>query len=228
MEPYVIDRTEVTNEQYRRFLVESRYVPSDLSSFLALFLKPSGTEAEPWRWEVPAGKADHPVVYLDLADARTFARWAGKRLPREEEWQYAAQGTDGRLWPWGDEPIELERRLDYGTERYYGNVADLSRCNSHSNDTTPVDAYPGGASPFGVLDMAGNVWEWTEGERDDGHTRYAILKGGSFAVVTGSPWYTSSGAQPCEVHDKMLLMHPGLDRCETVGFRCVTDVETGP
>ncbi len=228
IEPFFIDRTEVTNEQFLRFLVETRHVPADLTGFLRHFDKARGTESQPWRWKIPAGKVDHPVVFVDLTDARAYARWAGKRLPREEEWQLAAQGFDRRLWPWGNDPVgseEMLRHEEGGQVVYYGNSPDLSRCNSHARDTTPVDAYPHGASPFGVLDMAGNVWEWTESERDDGHTRYAILKGGSFACITGSTWYTASGAQPCDVHEKMLLMHPGLDRCETIGFRCVIDTK---
>jgi gamma-glutamyl hercynylcysteine S-oxide synthase len=228
IEPFFIDRTEVTNTQFAAFLAETRYVPTDLTAFLKHFVKALGQDLQPWLWRAPAGKAAHPVVYVDLTDARAYARWAGKRLPREEEWHYAAQGSDGRLWPWGNDPAgseELLRHMDGGSAVYYGNTPDLSRCNSHSADTTPVDAFPSGASPFGVLDMAGNVWEWTESERDDGRTRYAILKGGSFAHVAGSPWYTASGAQPCDVHEKMLLMYPGLDRCETVGFRCVIDTE---
>ncbi len=86
-----------------------------------------------------------------------------------------------------------------------------------------MDAFPAGASPYGVLDLAGNVWELTESERDDGHTRYVILRGGSHLAIDGSFWYVASGAQPCDVHEKMLLCGPKMDRCANVGFRCVTD-----
>ena len=141
------------------------------------------------------------MVWVDLEDARAYARWADKRLPREEEWHQAA----GRgLWPWGD-------------------LFDAARCNGDSGDTTAVDRFPAGASPCGCLDMCGNVWEWTESERDDGHTRYAIVRGGCHRVVVGSKWYRASGAQPNDVHEKVLLMYPGLDRCATIGFRCVQD-----
>jgi formylglycine-generating enzyme required for sulfatase activity len=228
LDPFFMDRTEVTNGEYARFLRDTRYLPSDLTAFLRHFGRPPGAEMKPWLWEAPPGRGDHPVVYVDLEDARRYAAWARKRLPREEEWQLAAQGGDGRLWPWGGGAAAQEQRIrhvDAGKVYFYGSPPDLSKCNSHAADTTPVDAFPQGASPFGILDCAGNVWEWTESERDDGHTRYAILRGGSFALVTGSPWYAASGAQPCDVHEKMLLMYPGLDRCATIGFRCVRDVE---
>ena len=141
------------------------------------------------------------MVWVDLDDARAYARWAGKRLPTEPEWHHAA-GRD--LWPWGE-------------------LFDPARCNGAGGDTTPVDRFPGGASPYGCLDLSGNVWEWTESERDDGHTRYAIVRGGSHLIVVGSKWYQASGAQPNDCHEKVLLMYPGLDRCVTIGFRCVKD-----
>lgn len=227
LDPFLIDRTEVTNAQYREFLTATHWRPADLAGFLATWSRPPGSESEPWRWQFPAGKADHPVVQVMLDDARAYARWAGKRLPREEEWQFAAQGTDGRLWPWGECPDGRERRKHqfnrWGLEYTYGNRADPSRCNDRTADTTPVETFPSGASPFGVLDLAGNVWELTESERDDGHTRYVILRGGSHLAVEGSIWYPASGAQPCDVHEKMLLCGPKMDRCATVGFRCVKD-----
>jgi formylglycine-generating enzyme required for sulfatase activity len=71
--------------------------------------------------------------------------------------------------------------------------------------------------------MAGNVWEWTESERSDGHTRFAIIRGGSYFAARGSVWYVEGGAQPITSHAKFILLWPGLDRCATVGFRCVKD-----
>jgi len=72
--------------------------------------------------------------------------------------------------------------------------------------------------------MSGNTWEWTESERNDGHSRYVMLKGGSYYKAQGSRWYFDGGAQRCTSHAKFLLMWPGLDRCATIGFRCVRDV----
>jgi methyl-accepting chemotaxis protein len=112
-----------------------------------------------------AAKAQHPVVYVSREQARAYAAWVGGRLPRDAEWTRAAQGDDGRTYPWGEAPPDATR-ANFGRARYEG------------GDTTPVGAYPAGASPYGLLDMAGNVWEWIEpNDGDDG--RY-IVRGGAF------------------------------------------------
>jgi len=195
LEPYAIDLTPVTNRQYAVFLRQSGYRPDDAENFLK-------------HWDegrVPPGLEDHPVVYVDLEDARAYARWAGKRLPTEEEWQYAAQGPEGREYPWGD-------------------AWEEGRSNDGSTGgTTSVTAFPSGRSPFGCYDMCGNVWEWTESQRGDGRTRFCILKGGSYYKAEGSHWYADGGPQTCRFAAKFLLTWPGLDRCATIGFRCVVD-----
>jgi formylglycine-generating enzyme required for sulfatase activity len=188
---YAMDLTPVTNEQFARFLEAARYRPRHPENFLKHWVQGAP----------PAGKASHPVVYVDLEDARAFARWAGKRLPTEEEWQYAAQGPQALRYPWGNEMLP-------------------GRCNDGPAGTTPVRQFPDGRSPFGCYDFCGNVWEWTESERSDGRTRFCLIKGGSFYRAKGSNWYMDGGARPNQFSAKMLLMWPGLDRCATLGFRC--------
>jgi formylglycine-generating enzyme required for sulfatase activity len=193
---FAIDATPVTNAQFAAFLQSSGYRPARLENFL-----------KQWVDGQPApGSGEHPVVYVGLDDARAYASWAGKRLPTEGEWQYAAQGTDGRKYPWGEQ-------------------MEPGRCNrGESGGTTPVRAFPGGRSPFGCYDMCGNVWQWTESERSDGHTRFCIIRGGAWFAARGSNWYVDGGPRPANFATKFLLMWPGLDRCSTIGFRCVAEL----
>lgn len=96
------------------------------------------------RWVADGGFENHPVVEVSWPGARDYCAWRNKRLPTEAEWEKAARGTDGRKYPWGNAPPDRTR----------GQFA------ARYNDTAPVDAFPAGASPYGVLDLAGNAWEW--------------------------------------------------------------------
>ena len=194
---FFIDLTEVTNAEFKKFLDETGYKPEHDKNFLKHWVD----------GKMPEELAEHPVVYVDLSDARAYARWAKKRLPTEIEWQLAAQGNDQRKWPWGEEP------------------PDASRCNMTRNKTLDVRSCLAGRSPYGCYHMAGNVWEWTESCRDDGHTRFCMIRGGSYFNAEGSKWYVQGGPKPCGHHAKFIRMWPGLDRCATIGFRCVVDVK---
>jgi len=194
---FFIDETEVTNAQFKQFLDAGGYRPRHPENFLKHW--PDG--------QMPFELADHPVVYVDIDDARAYAKWAGKRLPTEPEWHLAAQGTDGRTWPWG-------------------NDFDPNKCNITGDRILQVRSCPDGRSPYGCYNMAGNVWEWTESCRDDGHTRFVIIRGGSYFRPRGSDWYLEGGPQSCKHHAKFIRMWPGLDRCATIGFRCVVNAES--
>ena len=192
-----IDRTPVTNAQFLAFLRDSGWRPVDEHHFL-----------HHWRDGAPLpGWENKPVTWVSIEDARAYATWAGKRLPREWEWQYAAQGADGRLYPWGNQWDE-SRVPAVHRGRLLTPPAD-------------VDAHPQGASPFGVLDLVGNVWQWTD-EFHDEHTRAAILRGGSHYQPQTSHWYFPQ-AYRLDQHGKYLLMAPGKDRSACVGFRCAVD-----
>lgn len=194
--PFYIDETEVSNAEFKAFLDQSGYWPKVAENFL-----------KHWNGNQPREElADHPVVYVDIDDARAYARWCGKRLPTELEWQLAAQGAGNRKWPWGD--------------RF-----DPAKCNTTGTTTMKVRSCPEGRSPYGCYHMSGNVWEWTESCRDDGHTRFTMIRGGSYFNAEDSIWYVKGGPQPCGHHAKFIQVWPGLDRCSTIGFRCVKDVE---
>jgi formylglycine-generating enzyme required for sulfatase activity len=197
--PFYIDKYPVTNAQFKQFLDATHYAPRDAINFLRDWK--NGT--------FPQGWDNRPVTWVSLEDARAYAAWAGKRLPHEWEWQMAAQGTDGRAYPWGD---------------------TWQAANMPTPDTgrtmrgpDPVDAHPQGASPYGVMDMTGNVWQWTD-EFADEHTRAAIVRGGEYYRPQGSIWYFPAAFRNSE-HGKLLLMAPGYDRSGGVGFRCVVDAQ---
>ena len=97
--------------------------------------------------------------------------------------------------------------------------------DGRSGSTTPVSAYPGGRSAFGCYDMCGNVWQWTESEHSDGRTRFCMVRGGAYYKAQGSEWYADGGPVACNFAAKFLLLWPGLDRCATIGFRCVLDMQ---
>jgi formylglycine-generating enzyme required for sulfatase activity len=195
--PFHIDRCPVTNDDFAAFLAATTYHPADDHHFLRDWV--GGRARDGW--------AHKPVTWVSIEDARAYAAWAGKRLPHEWEWQYAAQGADARRYPWGN-----EWRVNAVP------VANMARRLLPPDD---VDAHPTGASPFGVLDLVGNVWQWTDEYIDD-HTRAAVLKGGSSYRPQTSHWYFPA-AHRLDQHGKYLLMSPGRDRSGAIGFRCVVD-----
>ncbi|WP_457447597.1 formylglycine-generating enzyme family protein [Roseateles sp. P5_E4] len=197
MPRFFMDRTPVTNAQFHAFVLATRYQPADAHNFLRHWVN-----AEP-----PAGWANKPVTWVGIEDARAYAAWAGKRLPHEWEWQYAAQGGDGRAYPWG-EAWDASAVPPPNTGRTLTPPAD-------------VETHPRGASPFGVLDLVGNVWQWTD-EYADNHTRAAVLRGGSSYQPQTSHWYFPQ-AYRLDQHGKYLLMAPCKDRSGMLGFRCVVD-----
>jgi iron(II)-dependent oxidoreductase len=194
---FFIDRTPVTNRRFKAFLDATHYQPKDAANFLKDWV--NGSYPDSW--------AERPVTWVSIEDARAYAAWAGKRLPNEWEWQYAAQGADGRLYPWGD-----DWEADAVPEPNKGRTL---------TPPAPVAAHSAGASPFGVQDLVGTVWQWTN-EFQDEHTRTAILRGGSAYQPQGSIWYFPQAYRNNQ-HSKLLLMSPGRDRSGMIGFRCAAD-----
>jgi formylglycine-generating enzyme required for sulfatase activity len=173
-----VARTPVTNAEYARFVAATGHrAPSH------------------WKGQAPPDRLrDHPVVNVSWRDAVAYAQWAGARLLTEQEWEKAARGMDGRLYPWGDE-------------------FDLVRCNTRESGigtTTPVGRYsPGGDSPCSCVDMAGNVWEWAASEPEPGRGD-RVLRGGS--------WFDLRDSARC-VERGWFLPNASYD---PVGFRLVS------
>jgi len=198
---FYIDRYPVTNKQFKQFIDATKYHPRDDHNFL-----------KDWRnGSFQSGWEEKPVAWVSIEDARAYAAWAGKRLPHEWEWEYAGQGIDNRLYPWGNKMDSLRIPKRDNSRVMYG------PCN--------VNSFPDGISPFGALDMVGNVWQWTD-EYTDLHTRSAILKGGSYYHPQSSDWYFPQ-AYELNKYAKYLLMAPGKDRSGTIGFRCAADIGHG-
>jgi formylglycine-generating enzyme required for sulfatase activity len=158
LDEFWIDKTPVTNAEYKRFLEANPRHPVPFSD---------RAEAKPHCWDretcnYPEGMGDHPVVLVSLEDVQAYAMWAGKRLATEQEWEKAARGLDGRTYPWGDNWREQAcNTLDMGI-----------------GSTTPIGKFtPAGDSPFGCVDMSGNVWEWTSTENENSNM---VLRGGSW------------------------------------------------
>ena len=197
IDAFHIDKYPVTNADFRKYIDATGYRPKDDHNFLRDWVK--GAPRSGWEKK--------PVTWVSIEDARAYAAWADKRLPHEWEWQYAAQGTDARLYPWGND----------------WNVANMPAKSKAREMPVPadVDAHPQGASPFGVMDLVGNVWQWTD-EFADEHTRAAALRGGSAYLPQTSHWYFPQAYQ-LDQHGKYLLMAPAKDRSAGIGFRCVVD-----
>lgn len=191
---FYIDKYPVTNEQFKRFIDESGYRPADGHNYLK-------------HWDgntYPEGKEHHPVVWVSQEDARAYAKWNGGRLAKEAEWQLAAAGLEKLKWPWGE-----TFKAEY--------------CNGSGSDTVAVDTYSDYASPYGCVDMTGNAWEWVEDTVDDELHKFTFLRGGSYYKAAHT-WHAEGGPQPTDFHLKFQLLNEGLNRNETVGFRCVKEV----
>ena len=185
-----IDKYEVTNAQYAEFVRATGHRAPDCADY----------GRDDWNtWlgnRPPSGQENHPVVGVSWDDAKAYCGWAGKRLPTEQEWQQACQGKDGRRYPWGSSFVS-------------GN-ANISGSEDGYAQTAPVGTYPGGASPYGAMDMSGNVWEWTS----------SLYKGvGSRRVLHGGSWHKAPGLSFLVRCSNRYNAHPEF-RSSGNGFRC--------
>lgn len=216
-----IDRNEVTNAQFQLFVKETGFITGVErmgSSEVWGINKP--VAGAYWRFPQGPGssiteKLDHPVVQMNWFSANTYCQWVGGRLPSEAQWEKAARGADGRLFPWGNELPNLG----------YLNGADPTNSDGFTF-TSPVAHFPLGDSPYGLHDMAGNAYEWTrslfrgypyiandgrEIEKQPGLNDEIVVRGGSFYTDYGTVRSTWRYVVPAQ------LANDGF------GFRCVID-----
>jgi formylglycine-generating enzyme required for sulfatase activity len=179
---FYIDKYEVTNVQYARFLNAVGRLQDDAGHGFVWAGPYFQIEQSGGQWRPKTGLEKYPVVCVTWYGATAYAAWVGKRLPTEAEWEKAARGTDGRKFPWGAD-------------------MDMSRFHLGCDDMLPVGSFPTGASPYGCLDMSGNAWEWTsslfrpypyvatDGREDPRSDERRVARGGSFA---GEPYIAHS------------------------------------
>lgn len=204
LDAFYMDTREVTNGQYLAFVEATRHRRPEHPRDKTLTLWRNGT--------VPAVFKDHPVVNVDWADASSYCSWAGRRLPTEAEWERAARGTTGRRFPWGN--TEPTRTLANYLNQWR-NGAGLE----------PVGSHPQGASPEGVQDLQGNVWEWVADWYDPHYYEKGPARNpkgpteGARKVIRGSGWESEA---PLLRSAHRLNSDPN-NRNHSLGFRCAVD-----
>lgn len=201
-----IDRLPVTNARFAEFLQAVGPVNGKGERLYDIDDNDARIHRRGNRWVADAGFGNHPVNEVSWAGARDFCAWLGKRLPTEAEWERAARGDDGRLYPWGNNPPGPQHA-------HFG---------AGFNDTRPVTGHPAGASPYGVLGMAGNAWQWvssayrpypyrTDGREDPASGPVRGTRGGGHDSSAAGIMATQRG--------RTLSRSPGAGH-HNIGFRC--------
>jgi eukaryotic-like serine/threonine-protein kinase len=222
LDAFWIDKTEVTNAQFARFVEMTGYVTSVEQSGKS-YVMHSGANVFEYvanaTWKQPSGigsdingKGNYPVVHVSWNDASAYCEWLGGRLPTEAEWEKAARGEFGYIFPWGDSIPDK----------------DLLNFNLANSSVVSVGSYPPGASPYGILDMAGNVWEWVSDFYDPDYYSYAPefnpagpdegeghpIRGGSWATEAKDLYFVSTTFR---------LWNKPFISSNVLGFRCAYD-----
>lgn len=201
---YEIDRFEVTNDEFARFVEAAGFVSYAEEN-----------SSKNWRDAAEAKGGNHPVVYVTWNDAKAYCEWAGKRLPTEAEWEKAARGEDGRVFPWGND-------FPGADVDQFGNFYETGL-----RSTFPVGGFEKGASPYGLYDMAGNVREWVEdyflaypGAAADADPFF----GEANRVNRGGGWFDGEDGELVTTYNRN-AGPPDTSANDDIGFRCARDAQ---
>jgi len=213
LDAYEIDKFEVTTVQFLRFVLATNRPP-----------------LIDWRYDggnFQESMASHPVMHVSWHDADAYCRWAGKRLPTEAEWEKAARGEDGRIYPWGNQPAGLSRS-NFGRSGLSGPVRDRPERLMLYPPIISVDKYENGVSPYGVFQLSGNVSEWVADWYDKDYYKTASEKNpkgpekGTQRGFRGGGWIDSTPSVRAAQRN-------GTDpntRMNWMGFRCARDAQS--
>ncbi|MDQ2732264.1 MAG: formylglycine-generating enzyme family protein [Armatimonadota bacterium] len=214
--PFLMGDTDQSDNPRRTVTLDAYYIYKNLVTVAQYRKFCNATDhyfpdPPPWGW-----KNDHPIVNVGWDDATAYCEWAGTQLPTEAQWEKAARGTDGRKFPWGN---------DFKSSRLWCSKAAYA--DAHT--TAPVGSFPAGASPYGVLDLAGNVWEWCADWYSDNYIQTAPLQNpigpelGTHRVLRGGSWYNSGES---DFHSAFRNWGDPTYWYNISGFRCVIPVDS--
>jgi serine/threonine-protein kinase len=229
LDAFYIDTHEVTNARFRQFVQATGYRTQAEREGGGMIR----TGAKTWaqvsdaNWRSPTGQGSgiagleaHPVVQMSWHDAKAYCSWAGKRLPTEAQWEKAARGTDGRLYPWGNQSDGV--RVNFCDRNCAFEWKDDSVDDGYGS-TAPVGSYEAGKSPYGAYDMAGNVWEWVSDRYNAGYYQSSPARNpqgpasGAQVGLRGGSWLYGALAFRATVRSGV----PPDRRNNNIGLRCV-------